>query len=164
MFRTSSLFIFHGWPMFAFEPGLLGPNLERIGKSLSDLMGIVVVSAHWQTRGLRISGASAPETIHDFGGFPAPLYALQYPAWGAPHIASQALDLLQAAAFDAAIDARRGLDHGAWVPLRYLKPAADVPVLQISVPRTSIRPARYGSGRRWRGCVRTACWSSALAA
>lgn len=134
MFRAPSLFVSHGSPMFALEPGLLGPNLEQIGKSLPTLTAIVVVSPHWQTRGVRITGASMLETIHDFGGFPAPLYALQYPAQGAPQIASQILELLLAAGFEAALDARRGLDHGAWVPLRYLKPAADVPVLQVSMP------------------------------
>jgi 4,5-DOPA dioxygenase extradiol len=134
MSRAPSLFVSHGSPMFALEPGLLGPNLQRIGEDLSELTAIVVVSPHWQTRGVRITGASILDTIHDFGGFPAPLYALQYPARGSPHIASQVLERLQAAGIDAAIDAVRGLDHGAWVPLRYLKPAADVPVLQVSMP------------------------------
>lgn len=134
MFRAPSLFVSHGSPMFALEPGLLGPNLQRIGESLSALTAIVVVSPHWQTRGVRITGASTLETIHDFGGFPEPLYALQYPARGAPHIAAQVLERLQAAGFAATIDAVRGLDHGAWVPLRYLKPAAEVPVLQVSMP------------------------------
>ncbi|MGQ0799269.1 MAG: dioxygenase, partial [Pseudomarimonas sp.] len=66
--------------MFAVEPGLLGPNLERIGASLPNLTAIVVVSPHWQTRGVQVTGAAALETIHDFGGFPAALYALQYAA------------------------------------------------------------------------------------
>lgn len=135
MSRAPALFVSHGSPMFAIEPGLLGPNLERVGESLPNLTAIVVVSPHWQTRGVRITGALAPGTMHDFGGFPAPLYALQYPAQGEPRIASQILELLQSAGFDAAIDAQRGLDHGAWVPLRYLKPAADVPVLQVSLPQ-----------------------------
>lgn len=134
MTRAPSLFVSHGSPMFALEPGLLGPNLERVGRSLPSLSAILVVSPHWQTRGVRVTGAVTPETVHDFGGFPAPLYALQYPAPGAPQLASQVVDLLRGAGFDAAIDAQRGLDHGAWVPLRYLKPAADVPVLQVSLP------------------------------
>ena len=134
MSRAPSLFVSHGSPMFALEQGVLGPNLERIGSTLSRLTAIVVVSPHWQTHGVRITGAPLLETIHDFGGFPAPLYALQYPARGAPQIASQILDCLRTAGFETAIDTRRGLDHGAWVPLRYLKPAADVPVLQVSMP------------------------------
>lgn len=134
MSRAPSLFVSHGSPMFAFEPGLLGPNLQQLGASLPGLTAIVVVSPHWQTRGVRVTGAAALETIHDFGGFPAPLYALQYPARGAPQLASEVVDLLMSAGFDAAIDSGRGLDHGAWVPLRYFKPAADVPVLQVSLP------------------------------
>jgi len=122
--------------MFALEPGRLGPNLARIGDSLPPLDAILIVSPHWQTsRGVRVSGTSTPETIHDFGGFPAPLYALQYPAPGAPELAPDVVELLRAAGFDASIDPDRGLDHGAWVPLRYLRPQADVPVMQVSLPR-----------------------------
>lgn len=134
MLRAPSLFVSHGSPMFALEPGLLGPILGRIGNTLSTVSAIVVVSPHWQTRGLCVTGAAVLDTIHDFSGFPASLYALQYPARGEPQIASRICGLLQAAGLDAAIDARRGIDHGAWVPLRYLKPAADVPVLQVSMP------------------------------
>ena len=134
MSRAPSLFISHGSPMFALEPGLLGPNLEQIGANLSSLTAIFIVSPHWQTRGVRVTGSSAPATIHDFGGFPAPLYALRYPARGQPQLASELVELLQSADFDATIDASRGLDHGAWVPLRYLKPNGDVPVVQVSLP------------------------------
>jgi 4,5-DOPA dioxygenase extradiol len=134
MSHAPSLFISHGSPMFAIEPGLLGPNLERIGASLSSLTAIVVVSPHWQTRSVRVTGASSLATIHDFGGFPAPLYALRYAARGEPQVALQIVELLQSAGFDAAMDASRGLDHGAWVPLRYLKPNGDVPVVQVSLP------------------------------
>jgi 4,5-DOPA dioxygenase extradiol len=129
-----SLFISHGSPMWALEPGLLGPALGRIGHTLTDLTAIVVVSPHWQTRGLRVTGTPAPETIHDFGGFPAPLYTLRYTPPGAPVLAADVARMLDDAGFDPAIDPQRGLDHGAWVPLRYLRPAADVPVLQVSLP------------------------------
>lgn len=134
MSRAPSLFVSHGSPMFALEPGLLGPNLAKIGASLTELTAIVVVSPHWQTRGVRVTGAATLPTIHDFGGFPEALYALQYPARGRPKLASELVALLQSAGFDASIDASRGLDHGAWVPLRYLKPTGDVPVLQVSLP------------------------------
>lgn len=132
--RAPALFVSHGSPMFALEPGRLGPLLQRLGAALPTLAAILIVSPHWQTRGVRVSAAPAPATIHDFGGFPAPLYTLQYPAPGAPAVAARTLALLQSAGFAAAFDAQRGLDHGAWVPLRYLKPAADVPVLQVSMP------------------------------
>lgn len=134
MTRAPSLFVSHGSPMFALEPGLLGPNLQRLGSALPGLRAILVVSPHWQTRGVRVATTAAPGTIHDFGGFPAPLYALQYTPPGAPVIAEAALRLLLEAGFDASADPAHGLDHGAWVPLRYLKPDADVPVLQVSLP------------------------------
>jgi 4,5-DOPA dioxygenase extradiol len=121
--------------MFALEPGLLGPNLRAIGELLSDITAVLVVSPHWQTRGVRVGSAAAPETIHDFGGFPPPLYQLQYPAPGAPALAQDAAELLAHAGFEVALDERRGLDHGAWVPLRYLFPDADVPVFQVSLPQ-----------------------------
>ena len=129
-----SIFVSHGSPMFALEPGKLGPALQQIGRTLPDVKAIVIVSPHWQTKGVRVATTAAPETIHDFGGFPAPLYDLQYTPPGAPALALEVVRMLVDAGFEAAIDARRGLDHGAWVPLRYLKPDADVPVFQVSLP------------------------------
>ena len=134
MIRAPALFVSHGSPMFALEPGRLGPALMRLGGQLDGLQAIVVVSPHWQTRGLRVSAAATPPTIHDFGGFPAPLYALRYEPPGAPALARDIVPLLAEAGFAAQLDEQRGLDHGAWVPLRYLKPRADVPVLQVSLP------------------------------
>jgi 4,5-DOPA dioxygenase extradiol len=120
--------------MFALEPGELGPNLQRLGASLRDLSAIVVVSPHWQTRDVYVGGVARPQTIHDFGGFPAPLYALSYEPPGAPALAAEIVGVLAQAGVQATIDPQRGLDHGAWVPLRYLKPAADIPVVQVSLP------------------------------
>jgi 4,5-DOPA dioxygenase extradiol len=120
--------------MFALEPGLLGPNLQQLGRALSELTAIVVVSPHWQTDGVHVSATATPATIHDFGGFPPALYALQYTPAGMPALASDVQALLTDAGFPARLDARRGLDHGAWVPLRYIRPDADVPVLQVSMP------------------------------
>lgn len=134
MTLAPSLFISHGSPMFALEPGLLGPNLTAIGQSLHDIRAVLVVSPHWQTRGVRVGSSAAPETIHDFGGFPAPLYQLQYPATGAPELARDAAALLAEAGFEVTLDDHRGLDHGAWVPLRYLFAQVDVPVFQVSLP------------------------------
>jgi 4,5-DOPA dioxygenase extradiol len=134
MTPAPSLFVSHGSPMFALEPGLLGPALQRIGLALPDLAAVVIVSPHWQTRGVRVAASPAPETIHDFGGFPPPLYALQYTPPGAPDLAGDVAAMLANAGFDVAIDTQRGLDHGAWVPMRYLKPDADVPVFQVSLP------------------------------
>lgn len=134
MSRTPSLFISHGSPMFALEPGLLGPNLARLGQSLDGVRAIVIVSPHWQTRGMQVTTAPALETIHDFGGFPAPLYQLQYPAQGAPALAQGVVRMLSDAGFAVVANDHRGLDHGAWVPLRHLRPQGDIPVLQVSMP------------------------------
>jgi 4,5-DOPA dioxygenase extradiol len=95
---------------------------------------VLVVSPHWQTRSVSVSTARVPETIHDFGGFPSRLYDLQYPADGAPELAAQVAQLLRAAGFPAEVDARQGLDHGAWVPLMHLLPEANLPVCQVSMP------------------------------
>ncbi len=134
MHLAPSFFISHGSPMWALEPGLLGPALQQIGRTLVGLEAVVVVSPHWQTQGVRVAATTAPATIHDFGGFPAPLYALHYTPVGAPDLAADIARMLADAGFDATTDAGRGLDHGAWVPMRYLKPEADVPVLQVSMP------------------------------
>lgn len=129
-------FISHGAPTFALEPGVLGPRLRALGEKLSGITAVLVVSPHWQTREVRVMTGAAPATIHDFSGFPAPLYELQYPAPGHPRYAAQAGRLLADAGFEVGFDARRGLDHGAWVPLRHLLPAAHVPVFQVSMPIT----------------------------
>ena len=129
------LFISHGAPTFALEPGVLGPALQALGAQLGAIRAVLVVSPHWQTRSaVTVMTTLKPETVHDFGGFPAALYHLQYPAVGSPDIAQEAARLLTAAGFATELDARRGLDHGAWVPLMHLLPRADVPVFQVSMP------------------------------
>lgn len=132
--NAPSLFISHGAPTFALEPGLLGPKLNQLGARLPDLAAVAVVSAHWQTVGVQVMHGAAPETLHDFGGFPPALYRLQYPARGAPRLASDTVALLKTAGIEASLDDRRGYDHGAWVPLLYLLPRAQVPVYQVSMP------------------------------
>lgn len=134
MAKAPVFFISHGAPTFALEPGLLGPQLTAIGQHLTDIKAVLVVSPHWQTGGVRVMNSVAPKTVHDFGGFPAPLYTLQYPAAGEPQLAAEAAKLLADAGFPAAFDAQRGLDHGAWVPLMHLLPDANVPVFQVSMP------------------------------
>jgi 4,5-DOPA dioxygenase extradiol len=134
--RLPVLFVSHGSPMFAVEPGLAGPQLARLGATLPRPRAVLVLSPHWMTPGgVRVTTSTAPATIHDFGGFPPELYEIQYPAPGAPDIAARALELLRAAGWNAAPDPQRGLDHGAWVPVRHLYPRADVPVVQVSMPR-----------------------------
>lgn len=129
-------FISHGAPTFALEPGQLGARLNALGKDLSGVKAVLVVSPHWQTDGVRVMANKSPATLHDFGGFPQPLYDLQYPAPGHLQFAVEASRLLVDAGFKAGLDEGRGLDHGAWVPLLHLLPAAGIPVFQVSMPHT----------------------------
>ncbi|MDG9924531.1 MULTISPECIES: class III extradiol ring-cleavage dioxygenase [unclassified Pseudomonas] len=129
-----ALFISHGSPMLALEPGASGPALVRLAAELPRPRAILVVSAHWESDELLIGSSAQPATWHDFGGFPAPLYAVQYPAPGAPDIAKQVQRLLAAADLPSRLDPQRPLDHGAWVPLSLMYPQANIPVLQLSLP------------------------------
>lgn len=129
-----SLFVSHGAPTFAIEPGLAGAQLRALGLALDRPRAVVVVSPHWMTRGVEITATDWPETIHDFGGFPQVLYSLQYPAPGSPKLAAQIQQQLAILGITATLDAKRGLDHGAWVPLMHLYPDADIPVVQVSLP------------------------------
>ncbi|MDO8771836.1 MAG: class III extradiol ring-cleavage dioxygenase [Burkholderiaceae bacterium] len=113
---------------------MLGPALGALGQQLSGVRAVLVVSPHWQTRDVKVMTTPAPETVHDFGGFPAALYDLQYPAAGHPQLAAEVSRLLAQAGWAVAVDERRGLDHGAWVPLRHLLPNAGIPVFQVSMP------------------------------
>lgn len=129
-----SLFISHGSPMLALQPGASGPALARLAQQLPKPRAIVLVSAHWESRDLRVSSAPQPETWHDFRGFPAELYRVQYPAPGDPQLAREIVDLLARADLPAQLDSERPMDHGAWVPLSLMYPHADIPVVQVSLP------------------------------
>jgi len=131
--RQPVLFLSHGSPMTALGGDELSQTWAALAKRLHPPAAILIVSAHWNTRLPIVGGSAQPETIHDFGGFPDELYAIRYPAPGAPALAQRIKQQLTAAGIASGIDAGRGLDHGAWVPLRVLFPAADVPVLQLSV-------------------------------
>jgi 4,5-DOPA dioxygenase extradiol len=128
-----SVFISHGSPMHALQPGAAGEAWRALGRRLPKPRSILIASAHWETSLPMLTGAAKPQTIHDFYNFPEPLYRLRYPAPGAPELAQRALALLKDAGIGGSIDATRGLDHGAWTPLLYAYPEADVPVVQISV-------------------------------
>jgi 4,5-DOPA dioxygenase extradiol len=119
--------------MHALQAGAAGEAWAALGRRLPKPRAIVISSAHWETNLPMLTGSARPETIHDFSGFPEPLYRLRYPAAGAPGVAQRAQSLLREAGFTAAIDGCRGLDHGAWAPLLYAYPEADVPVVQLSV-------------------------------
>ncbi len=134
MQRLPTLFISHGAPSFALEPGVAGPKLGALGVALPRPTAVLVVSPHWMTRMSRVGTAARPGTIHDFSGFDPALYEIRYPAPGHPGLALRAVALLRAAGWEADPDEARGLDHGAWVPLLHLYPDADVPVFQASLP------------------------------
>lgn len=143
-----SLFLAHGSPMLAVEGGEWGQAVAALGRELEGVRGILVCSAHWEAPGpYRLSSAEVPGVLHDFGGFPEALYHLDYPAPGSPQLAEEALGLLQAAGFDAVLDATRALDHGAWVPLRYLAPKATIPVVQLSLPSSRTPEGLLAAGR-----------------
>ena len=112
MTRLPTLFVSHGAPTFALEPGRLGPQLTALGQALPRPAAVLVVSPHWITSQVRVATSAAPETIHDFGGFPRPLYEIQYPAPGAPALAERTAQLLQDAGFlvEVAGDGRQALD------------------------------------------------------
>ena len=129
-----SLYISHGSPMLALEPGASGPALARLAADIAKPKAIVMVSAHWESNELLVSGNPQPETWHDFGGFPQALFDVQYPAPGNPQLAAEVVELLKAADLPARIDAKRPFDHGVWVPLTLMYPQADIPVVQVSLP------------------------------
>jgi len=120
--------------MVALEEDDYTEALQRWPASIRRPDAIVVVSAHWQApRPVRVATSPAPETIHDFYGFPPELYALRYAPPGAPELASAIVERLREAGIAAEADLGRGLDHGAWVPLRFLYPRAEVPVVALSL-------------------------------
>lgn len=129
----SVLFVPHGAPTFALNPGAAGAAMTRTIALQATPRAIVVLSPHWDTAVPTVGTAVHPETLHDFHGFPEPLYRLTYPATGCPEVAELVVQALQAAGLEVQTDAQRGLDHGAWMPLRHLYPEAQIPVIPLSV-------------------------------
>lgn len=131
-----TLFVSHGAPSFALEPGAAGAALQAFAHALPKPRAVLMLSPHWMTHALSLTAGERPRTIHDFGGFSAPLYALQYPALGDAALAQRVQGLLAAQGLAASLDAQRGFDHGAWVPMLHLYPEADVPMVQLALPAT----------------------------
>ena len=132
--RAPAVFVSHGSPTEALERDSYTDALAALGKRFTP-RAVAVVSAHWTTqRGLAVTAAAHHRLIYDFGGFPSELYRLEYPAPGDPALAQATVGRLAAAGFAAALEPVRGLDHGAWIPLRIAWPRADVPVVQVSLP------------------------------
>jgi 4,5-DOPA dioxygenase extradiol len=128
-----SLFLSHGAPTLPLTDTSARDFLKQVGGQLIRPKAILVASAHWETVQPTVNAVESNETIHDFYGFPRPLYDLRYAAPGSFELAGRVAMLLQAAGFTCNTDRRRGLDHGAWVPLLLMYPRADIPVLQLSI-------------------------------
>ena len=128
-----SLFLSHGAPTLPLTDTPARDFLTELGSGLTRPKAILVVSAHWETDRPAVNAVAWNETIHDFYGFPRALYDLRYPAPGSPQLADEIARYLRRAGFECDIDTKRGLDHGAWVPLSLIYPAADIPVVELSV-------------------------------
>ena len=132
--RMPVLFLGHGSPMNAIEENEFVKGFREIAKTLPQPKAILCVSAHWYTRGSKVTAMQNPPTIHDFGGFPRELFEVQYPAPGDPELAGQTKDLLHPTLVE--LDEKWGLDHGAWSVIKHLYPDANVPVIQVSIDYT----------------------------
>jgi 4,5-DOPA dioxygenase extradiol len=128
-----SLFVSHGAPTLPLTETPARSFLSHFSRQIEKPKAILVASAHWETPRPAVNAVAWNDTIHDFYGFPRPLYDMRYPAPGAPSVAARIAGLLVGAGLGCDLDFERGLDHGAWVPLSLIYPAADIPVLQISV-------------------------------
>lgn len=128
------LFIGHGSPMNGIEHNEFSDSWARLAKEIPIPKAILVVSAHWLSRGTKITAMDFPETIHDFGGFPKELFDVQYPAPGNPDLAKETVSIIKSAEVELAHD--WGLDHGAWTVIRNMYPDATIPVLQLSIDYT----------------------------
>ena len=143
----TALFVPHGAPTFALRPGAAGAALTTAVRTLPQPRAIIIVSAHWDTAEPTVGFAERPETIHDFWGFPDELYTLRYPATGCREAANEVVTAIKAAGLPVAEDAERGLDHGAWVPLRLMFPEADVPVIPLSIQSRGGPQQAYALGQ-----------------
>lgn len=135
------LFIGHGSPMNAIEDNLFSRGWREVAKTFPRPKAILCISAHWETRGTRVTAMPRPRTIHDFGGFPRALYEAQYPAPGSPALAQEIRGLLTAT--EVGLDEDWGLDHGCWSVLKQIFPAADIPVVQLSLDTTRRAAEHY---------------------
>ena len=131
-----SLFLSHGAPTLPLDACPAREFLKGLSATLPRPRAILVISAHWETQSPIVNRVAVNDTIHDFYGFPRPLYEMRYPAPGSRALAERTVELLTAAGLPAGTDDARGLDHGAWVPLMLIYPAADIPVVQLSIQST----------------------------
>lgn len=129
--RMPVLFIGHGSPMNGIEQNTFSGEWEKLGRDLPLPKAVLVISAHWLTRGTQVTAMEHPRTIHDFGGFPEELFAVQYPAPGLPGLAAETVELVRST--QVGLNHDWGLDHGSWTVVRRMYPEANIPVLQLSI-------------------------------
>jgi 4,5-DOPA dioxygenase extradiol len=133
------LFLGHGSPMNAIEENEFVKGFRETGKTIPKPNAILCISAHWETKGTFVTAMDKPKTIHDFGGFPQALFDVQYPAPGSPELAKETKSIITKT--ELGLDENWGLDHGAWSVIKHLYPAADVPVIEMSLDYT--KPPQY---------------------
>ncbi len=131
--KTSTLFISHGAPDLLTRDIPAHQFLKDLSKNFEKPKAIIVFSAHYESEIIEVTGNHKLATIHDFGGFSPELHKMEYNAEGAPELASEVVELFKEVGFEAKINPKRGLDHGAWVPLKLMYPLADIPIIQISI-------------------------------
>lgn len=144
--RLPAIFFGHGNPMNAVTRNGYTEAWRRVGRETPRPDAILSISAHWYGPGTAVTTATAPETIHDFGGFPPELYQVQYPAPGAPALARRVQDVL--APLEVTADDTWGLDHGTWSVLLHVYPEADIPIVQLSIDATKPAAFHFETGRR----------------
>lgn len=141
-----ALFISHGAPTLAIEQSATTKALARLGQNLPTPKAIIIMSAHWLSPKLELSGHPAPATWHDFSGFDEALYQIRYPALGLPSLAESLAQQLTARGVSCSVNPIRALDHGVWSPLLHLYPDAQVPIIQLSLPQHYDSHACYQLG------------------
>jgi len=139
--QMPALFLGHGSPMNAIEENEFVAGWREAGKAIPRPKAILCISAHWETRGTLVTAMENPPTIHDFGGFPQKLYEVEYPAPGSPELAMETQKTLTKT--EVGLDLKWGLDHGCWSVVKHLYPAADVPVIQMSLDYYQTPQAHY---------------------
>lgn len=143
----SPVFFAHGSPVLAVEDSAASRFLKGFAASRPTPDAIVILSAHWETEGLKLSAPGPLRTFHDFRGFPDALYRISYPAVAEEEHVDMVARLLEAAGYDVELDGERGLDHGAWVPLSLAYPDAAIPVVALSLPAGSTPASLHALGK-----------------
>lgn len=144
--RMPVLFLGHGSPMNAIEENEFVAGFRKIGEETAKPQAILCVSAHWETKGTQVTAMPTPRTIHDFGGFPPELFAVQYPAPGSPELAIETQKLITSTT--VGLDQQWGLDHGAWSVVKHLYPNADVPIIELSLDKDLSAEKHYALAKQ----------------